>query len=154
MGLRENKLYFEQIFFNGWTATPIHYAGQEFKIDGIDSWINPVYNPLTARLSGLSKFGNFSERGMVDVVCWAKTEADAMQLADDVIAFFGDNVDATKFKLGGYSVQDRGWTDSNMVYVYLSFDVVSYDIKCKQTVWVNGSLIPWVDENNNEWETI
>ena len=126
MGLRENKLYFENEFFTKWALTPIHYAGQEFSADGIGKWINPVYHPLSARINGLSKFGNFDERGSLDVTCWARTDADAMELSDAIIKFVGDNVNGDKFRLSGYQVADHAWDDTGLVYLYLSFDVVSY----------------------------
>ena len=159
MGLRENKKYFETQFFNKWTQTPIHYAGQEFKNDGIESWINPIYYPRSGQHTGLSAF-NAMQRGSFDVICWARNDADALGLSDDIIKFMIDNIDKDKFTLQGYQIQDHAWDDSGLTYVYLSFNVVSYDIKCEYTppviptgAWTDGSGNTWTDGSGNTWTT-
>ena len=128
MSLRANKLYFENEFFTKWTDTPIHYAGQEFNSEGIDKWINPVYHPLSGKPQGMTKFGaSMSQRASFDIVCWAKNDADAMELSDNIIAFVADNVNSSKFAVSGYQVGDHAWDNTGLVYLYLSFDIMVYN---------------------------
>ena len=128
MGLRDNKLYFEQKFFDNWTDTLIHYAWQEFTTAGIDEWINPIYQPRSMRPIGISATGEM--RGALDIVCWAKNDAKAMELTDKVIQFVHDNVERDKFEINGYQIQDHNWDDSGLTYIYITFDIVSYNIRC------------------------
>ena len=138
MGLRENKFYFEQKFFSKWNNTLIHYAGQEFKQDGLEEWINPVYQPRSLRPSGMSPTAEM--RGSLDVVCWAKNDTKAMELADTLITFIHDNVERDKFELNGYQIQDHAWDNSGLTYIYITFDIVSYDIRCSGKKEPNACL--------------
>jgi len=158
MGLKENKLYFEQTFFDKWVDTPIHYAGIEFKQDGLDAWINPVYQPRSMRRQGMSPMG--VSNGSLDVVCWGKNDVEAMGLADTLIAFVHDNIERDKFELNGYQIQDHAWDNSGLTYLYITFDVVSYIDVCASTPippitndWLDENGTIWLDENNNDWRT-
>ncbi len=119
--LQETKFYFENLFNTDWTATPVHYVGQEFKADGIDTWINPRYSPSGSKIGDISGYST-TVRGSLDVICWAKNDVDVFTLGDDVASFIGSTVDKS-YKVTGYEVNDHAWHESNHVYLYLTFYV-------------------------------
>jgi hypothetical protein len=125
--LRATKLYFEKLFADNWTQTPIHFAGQEFRPSSEGEWVNVVYTPLSGRPLSLSKEPAIST-GILTVICWAESDANAMALADDIIAFVSLNAGA--YKMNNYEVTDHVWHDANQVYLYLTFTVESYDGQC------------------------
>ncbi len=125
---RETKLFFESLFSDDWAQTPIHFAGQEFKADGIPQWVNVVYTPLTGRPQGVSRDTSTS-LGLLSVICWAENDADVMSLADDVVAFINGNTG--KYKVNNYEITDHSWQDSNQVYMYLTFNIEAYDGVCQ-----------------------
>ncbi len=124
---RSNKLFFESLFFAEWQDTPIHFAGQEFAVDGIKEWVNPFFNPIGGRFTGVS--GTLTENhASFSVVCWSDTDSNVMELADKVVTFVSQK--ATAYKLKGYEVTDHAWHDSNSVYIFLTFDVKMYKGSC------------------------
>ena len=89
---------------------------------------------MSGRSVGLAKFGeNLLTRGSFDVVCWAKSDADAMELSDKLIKFVADNVNSDKFLLNGYQIADHAFDNTGLVYIYLSFDVTSYPSTCSNS---------------------
>jgi hypothetical protein len=125
--LKETKYYFENLFATKWTETPVHFVGQEYNSKGVSSWINPRFAPSGGRLSALS--GQQTKlRGELDVVCWAKNDVDAFDLADKTIAFVSNN--ATDFSLTNFEISDHGWNESNMVYVVITFIFTYYAGTC------------------------
>ena len=130
MTLRESKEYFEYIFFNNWTQSPIHYAGEEFKNKGLKTWVNPMYH---AGRGKLTLGGSVKNTGVLNVICWADTDAEALEVADDVIAMILSKVDTNLFSISKYEIPDEGWDDSNRNYVFVSFDMTHYAGTCFPT---------------------
>ena len=122
--LRSTKLFFENIFFNDWAETPIHYAGQEFDSDGIPQWINLYYMP---RSTGTPGFGSNKSEGYLNVICWATNEADSMELADKVIEFATTKNEPNIYIIKNVTIDDHGWVDANSVFTFVSFYIESYD---------------------------
>ena len=143
MGLRFNKYYFEKKFFDNWTYTLVQYAGQEFKTDGLTQWINPIYRPASISPYGIG--ASEMHKGTLDVICWAKNNTQALHLADLVIEFMQENIEPDIFKLDRYEIQDMYWDDSGYHYVYITFSVRLYDLKCTPTVKNNSCLYEGTD---------
>ena len=123
---QKTKAYFETLFKDNWTSTPVHYAGQEFSADTLDRWVNVIYKPLggeNTAYTGASMLIN----GTLTVICWAENDVEAMKLGDEVVAF----VSAQKeFTMRMFEVNDHGWNESGSVYLYLTFDIKSHDMSC------------------------
>lgn len=119
---QETKLYYENMFNDTWTATKIHFAGQEVLPKQTKKWVNPFYQPTYGSNSSMSaecadNYGN------LHVACWATNDLDAMTLGDDVVAFIKTNNDASKYRIKGFEMSDHGWNESNRVYVVITFSV-------------------------------
>ncbi len=114
MGLREGKFYFESMFNDLWTQTPLHMAGMEFDGEGLAQWINPSYRPSRYDKPSLS---NTMKRVYANVYipCWADTDVDVMELMDDVIEFVETNT-KSPYKINSISIIDHGWSPSNKVF--------------------------------------
>ena len=121
--IRETKEYFETLFFNEWTKTPIHFAGQEDLTPKPPMWVAPYYEPSRTEASGMSIYSAV-HYGSLLVACWGDDEGEAMLLADDIATFIHSEVDRSLVKIKfGYSILDHGWDASNKVYVLVSFNV-------------------------------
>ncbi len=125
--LKETKYYFEKLFADKWVDTPIHFVGQEYDSTGIDTWINPRFVPVGGTLASLSGKRTRLE-GSLDVICWAKNDVNAFDLTDKVVDFISAN--AENFTVVNFEINDHGWDDSNMVYVYLTFNLRYYAGTC------------------------
>ncbi len=131
MNFQAAKFYFEDMFKNVWTTTPIHFAGQEFSGEGISKWVNPVYSPRSMTHSGLSLTANYNY-GSLYVACWADTDVDAMALGDEIVDFIKNTTDPF-FKVKNINVDDHGWQSSNKVYMILSFTIEYYVGNCGES---------------------
>lgn len=120
MNLRETKFYFENIFSTLWLETPVHYAGQDFDGAKHDAWVNPVYTPSHSIPNGISTTSNV-QVGRLYIVCWAEEDVSVMDLVDVAVDFINTKVDKQLFRHRGYDVIDRGWDDSDKVFVVLAF---------------------------------
>ena len=129
MNLRATKKYFEDIFHSDWTETAVHFVGQDFDGSQHDSWVNPVYKPLRNTPNGISAKSSI-EMGQLYLVCWAKDDVSAMDLADLAVEFIGENVDKSLFRSKGYDVVDHGWDNSDKVFVMLSFTFEQFSGTC------------------------
>ena len=125
--MKETKYFFENMFLTNWSDTPVHFVGQEFTAKGLTSWINPRFVPSGGRLGGLSGLRSRLEAEL-DVVCWAKNDVEAFDLADKIVSFVHAN--ANDFNINGYEVNDHGWNENNMVYVILTFSFTYYAGMC------------------------
>ena len=123
--MKDIKQYFERLFNDSWLLTPIHFAGQEFDQDKTVRWINPVYTPQGTANSGVSKDAR-RVSSTISIICWAENDLEVMALADEVVAFMENNVEANAYSLRGYNVEDHAWHKSNKVYIYLTFTITSY----------------------------
>ena len=123
--LKETKYYFEKLFLDTWADTPIHFVGQEYDSTGVNKWINPRFVPSGGSLAALSGKRTKLEASL-DVICWASNDVDAFDLADKVVEFMS----ATDFSISNFEINDYGWDDSNMVYIYLTFDLRYYAGEC------------------------
>ncbi len=121
MNFQAAKFYFEDMFKNVWTTTPIHFAGQEFSGEGISKWVNPVYSPRNMTNAGISNTVN-KNFGVVYVACWADNDVDAMGLGDLVVDFMKSQVNS-QYRIQAINVDDHGWQSSNKVYMILSFSI-------------------------------
>ena len=120
MSLKETKFYFEDLFNKEWDCTPIHFVGSEFDGSEHEKWINIVYKPLGGSHDNL---GNSAYKSMnqLYIVCWAENDVQGMDLADDVVTFVDEHVDASLYRQRGYDVIDHGFDESNKVFLLLSF---------------------------------
>lgn len=125
--LKETKKYFEDLFNDNWTATPIHFGGQEFNAENIPQWINPTVQPLRNTATGIN--GSMMYSFFVYVVCWAETDVDCMDLADSVAGFMSANI-GDDYSTVGYNIIDHGWQDSNSVFTVMSFECKTYGGDC------------------------
>jgi hypothetical protein len=124
---KETKYYFENMFATNWSQTPIHFVGQEFDASGIDAWVNPRFVPSRGDTVGIN--GNKTKQyAELDIVCWAKNDVEAFDLADQIVAFINATIEG--FDINGYEINDHGWNDSNMVYVVLTFVFNYYTGDC------------------------
>ena len=121
--LRQTKLFFEKMFFEEWSSTPIHYAGQEFNSKGIGKWINPYYSP---RYVGTPGFGSNIQNGYLNVICWATDDASSMELADEIIEFVTSKNENNLYIIKDVNIDDHGWVDANSVFTFVSFYVESH----------------------------
>jgi hypothetical protein len=129
------------MFASHWHDTPVHFVGQEYNAKGVDAWVNPRFVPSGGKISGFS-----SERtklnGELDVVCWAKNDVKAFELADDIINFVTEF--AKEFPLTNFEINDHGWNDSNMVYIVVTFVFTYYAGNCPllgEIVKDNGAIV-------------
>ena len=127
---KESKYYFEKLFIDSWIDTPVHFVGQEFDASGLTQWVNPRYTPSGGSLKGLSG-GRTQVTASLDIICWAKNEVEVFDLSDKIVAFMASK--ATEFTISKFEVNDHGWDDSNMVYLYLTFDIKYYMGACTAT---------------------
>ena len=118
MSYRAIKCQFENRFKNDWADTPIHWAGQEFDVKGIDERINPYFVPTSTRKTGIAD-GSTLQRGLFNVVCWAKNDADVFTLADKVNIFMKD----CQYNITFSEMADHGWSDSNYVYALMLYEI-------------------------------
>ena len=157
MSFKQTKFDFESMFSLLWTKTPVHFAGQELNARGLAEWVNPYFTPLSGSNVGLG--GAVQHRSMFNIVCWAESDVDVMDLSDEVREFVVANVDGDVYRLTGYEVSDHGWQESNKVYLELSFIVTELKICSTQSSpivgddWVDENGNPWVDEHTNKWRT-
>ncbi len=129
--LKQTKYYFEKLFADIWVDTPIHFVGQEYDATGVDTWINPRFVPSRGSLAALSGKRTRLEASL-DVICWAKNDVEAFGLADKIVDFVVTN--ATSFAISNFEINDHGWDDSNMVYLYLTFNVEYYEGECQAPI--------------------
>ena len=125
--LKATKYYFENMFATKWNTTPVHYVGQEFDQDGTNKWVNPFYTPSRSENSGIS--GLTKNYGSLQVACWAESDVNAMDLADDIITFITDNT-GVEYRLFDYVVEDHGFHKTNKVYVIVSFRLEIFEGIC------------------------
>ena len=129
--LKATKFYFEKMFLDKWTDTPIHFVGQEFDATGKTTWINPMFAPLSGTLAALSGRRTKME-GSLNVICWASNDVDVFELGDKIIDFIHNN--AKEFNVNGFEINDHQWDNSNMVYLYLTFNIKYYAGDCVEPV--------------------
>lgn len=118
---KETKLYIDTLFKDEWCETPIHYAGEEFDSANIDKWVNPFYQPTYG--SHVDMCSTTLIVGNLFVGCWATTDVDALELADDIIAFINTNIDSALYRVRRFEVADHNWNESNQVYVLITFSI-------------------------------
>ena len=141
--LKGTKYYFEKLFQDEWTNTPIHFAGQEFDSTGRDTWVNPRFVPQGG---SLNSFGMRTKLyGAVDVVCWAKNDVEVFDLVDNVVEFMSAH--GKDYAIHKFEVNDHGWDDSNMVYVYLTFNLTYYEGECQATAPTTYNTITYHGKN-------
>ena len=126
---QNNKIYFEKTFFDNWSETPIQPAGEDWSAKTIDRWINPFYSPSYGSINDISN-GSTKLNGTLSVVCWAKKDFDVMELGDILIDFISFNIDPKLFKINNFEVVDHAWNESNMVFLYIVFNIESYEGIC------------------------
>ncbi len=148
--LKATKFYFEKLFLDKWVDTPIHFVGQEFDATGKSTWINPMFAPLNGSLAALSGKRTKLE-GLLNIVCWAKNDVEVFDLGDKIIDFVSDN--AKNFNVSGFEINDHQWDNSNMVYLYITFNIKYYAGDCiadtpQRTPVVNQGVA--VYNNNNQ----
>lgn len=119
-GLKETKFYFETLFAENWSTTPIHFVGQDFNQDDTPRWINPFYTPSYSQAKGLGDLT--SNYGVVRIACWAENDVEAMGLADVMITFMSENT-SNAYRVAKYTIDDHGWHKSDKVFVIVSFNV-------------------------------
>lgn len=126
---KDNKIYFEKKFFDDWAETEIQPVGEDWSAKTYDRWINPFYSPTSGSLVG---FGTDASKlnGTLSVVCWAKTDFDVMDLADKLMDFVGQKVDPNLFQINNFEIADHAWNESNMVFIYIIFNIESYSGVC------------------------
>ena len=126
---KETKFYFENMFSTNWNATPIHYGGQEFNSENIDTWINIVMKPVRSEPASISGGLNKYAADFY-VVCWAENDVKCMELGDTITDFMEANTDTNKYSVNRYRVIDHGWQDNNEVFMVLSFSLNIYNGIC------------------------
>jgi hypothetical protein len=121
MTLRESKYFFEELFSNGWTNTPIQYGGEEFTGKGLPSWINIFYTPEITKRIG---YGDSTvTHSSFNVVCWADTDVEALTISDEVIRFMNKTKFPNGMTIDGYEVGAHGWEESNKAFTMLNFNI-------------------------------
>ena len=128
MGYKKAKFDFEKMFQDNWFDTPVHYAGQEFKADGIPRWVNPFYAPSSTYNRSITK-DNFIRYGMLNVVCWAENDVEVFGLADDVTAMIQREI-SKDYSIRSFEMADHGWNESNSAFALLLFQVEYYESPC------------------------
>ena len=151
--LKAAKFYFEKLFMDNWTDSPIHFVGQEFDSTGIPSWINPHFIPRSGTLAALSGKRTRLDAAL-DVVCWASNDVEALDLTDKVIDFVATQ--AKDFSVTKFEINDNGWDNSNMVYVLLTFKLKYYAGDCvASTPTIRRYVInQGIDVYNNAVQTV
>ncbi len=129
--LKQTKYYFEKLFADTWVDTPIHFVGQEYDATGVDTWVSPRFVPSRGSLAALSGKRTQLE-GSLDVICWAKNDVEVFDLSDRIVDFVSAN--AKDFSISSFEINDHGWDDSNMVYIYLTFDFKYYAGMCQAPI--------------------
>jgi hypothetical protein len=117
---KETKIYFDTMFDTLWTATPIHYAGQEFDSKGISEWVNPVYIPASGYHVDLCS--RTLNTGYLHCTCWADNQMSSLELSDELIGFIQTNTDANRYRITGFQINDNGW-NGKKAFLLISFNI-------------------------------
>ncbi len=140
---KAGKFYFDKMFVDNWTLTPVHYAGEEFDGTGKDRWVNPSYKPTSRGSASLSKDVKRVEANLF-VPCWGETDVEVMELLDEVIDFVEAHT-KSPYTILNTSVIDHGWHDTNKVFGILMFSIEGIIGDCQNV----SVLTPVVNANNN-----
>jgi len=119
MSLLQSKKDIEQLFYDNWTETDIHWSGMNFDIENRDEWIRLQYKPHRIDNNGLSYDGKYS--GVIQMAIFAKTEFRSLALADIAISIFrgkkiGINYTMTTLIKGSGQTED-------LMYHYVDIEI-------------------------------
>ena len=119
MSLLQSKKDIEQLFYDEWTETDIHWSGMKFDIENKDEWIRLQYKPYGIDNSGLSYDGKYS--GVIQMAVFAKTEFRSLELADIAIALFRGNKIGTNYTMNTL-IKGSGQTQ-DLMYNYVDIEI-------------------------------
>jgi len=119
MSLLQSKKDIEQLFYDKWTETDIHWSGMKFDIENRDEWIRLQYKPYGIDNSGLSYDGKYS--GVIQMAVFAKTEFRSLELADIAIALFRGNKIGTNYTMNTL-IKGSGQTQ-DLMYNYVDIEI-------------------------------
>jgi hypothetical protein len=119
MSLLQSKKDIEQLFYDEWTETDIHWSGMKFDIENRDEWIRLQYKPYGIDNSGLSYDGKYS--GVIQMAVFAKTEFRSLELADIAIALFRGNKIGTNYTMNTL-IKGSGQTQ-DLMYNYVDIEI-------------------------------
>jgi hypothetical protein len=119
MSLLQSKKDIEQLFYDEWTETDIHWSGMKFDIENRDEWIRLQYKPYGIDNSGLSYDGKYS--GIIQMAIFAKTEFRSLELADIAIALFRGNKIGTNYTMNTL-IKGSGKTQ-DLMYNYVDIEI-------------------------------
>ena len=122
------KEYIETLFVDNWTETPIHFEGMDFKSDGIDRWVNLLYQPRSGLISSYGQTTTLN--GWVHVVCWGDTPKAVEELADKIVAFMSSELDISRYKCGRFEISDQGVAPNEKFFITLTFDLATVAGTC------------------------
>ncbi len=120
----ETKIALEKMFYENWLDTPIQYANVKFDSDGVEKWLNVVYEPSRVAITSLNDTSGISY-GMLYVVCWADNQFDVSVLVDDVETTVSTYLPNDLYKTS-YEIIDQGNAPNAKAFMVVSFNIKSY----------------------------
>jgi|GEM_PF-5900877 hypothetical protein len=120
--IKNTKTELMTLLSQKWIATPIHYNGLNFDINGKEEWIYVSYEPISAIPSGIA-FEGYKEDGIVKITVHSRKENRTFELFDGLLEMFRANsisgIIVTGNKIGSKGVMstingDYRYLNSNM----------------------------------------
>jgi hypothetical protein len=124
MSILQNKKDIEQIIFDNWTLTPIHWSGVPFDITDKTEWIRCQYEPSS--ISNRSIDGDKKYDGIIKLAIFSKTEFRTYELMDTAYEMFNNKKIGENFETG-VDILSTGLTvDKKFYYSDMTIDITSH----------------------------
>lgn len=125
MSILQHKKDIEQLVFDSWSDTDIHWSGQPFDISARDEWLRVQYEPLEVTHNGLSDTV-YTYRGKIKMAVFATDEFRVYELMDTALTLFGNkqvgsNFDTNVNVIGIGKTEDGKYHYADMVVNITTF---------------------------------
>lgn len=121
MSVLQNKKDVEQLVYDVWTHTDVHWSGHEFDITARSEWVRCQYEPEEITYRGIYST-ELKYSGIIKFAMFAETEFRAYELLDLSISIFSNNKIGNMFD-SRINIIDTGKTDDGKFY-YVDSEII------------------------------